>query len=202
MESATLKPTNRAARRLGARLRRRGLTLIEAAMVLAILAVVLGGVMLYYSQANQSRQTSEAAGQIAAVQTAVRSVYAGQANFNGLSDAQLSQSLPAKMVNVSDNSLHHSFGGQLYVAPADAGGGAASGFVVTMAGVPQQACIKLASQDMGRSTTGIGISASNASSASVISAGSTVGTDVPPLSPTTAQSKCSGSANTLTWLFF
>ena len=53
MSANMLKIMRPAAKRI-----RRGLTLIEAAMVLVILALVVGAVMLYYQGANSSRQVS------------------------------------------------------------------------------------------------------------------------------------------------
>ena len=53
---------------------RRGLTLIEAAMVLTILALVVAGVMLFYQNATTSQKISQAAGQISTIQQAVRSM--------------------------------------------------------------------------------------------------------------------------------
>ena len=125
---------------------RRGLTLIEAAMVLVILALVVGGVMLYYQSANQSRQISEAQAQLASMQQSVRSWSSGQYGYDGLTVATLRDYLPAKTVSTDGNTLRHAFGGTGNIT-----GDSASGtFTITLNSIPRDACVKLATVDMGR----------------------------------------------------
>ncbi len=204
MDSVTATKGNRQARRLYGRTLRKGLTLIEAAMVLTILALVIGGVMLYYSSANQSRQTSVAAGQVGAIQNAVRGVFAGQSNYGTTGTAlnpNIFQSLPASMLKDQAGSLQHAFNGPILVAAGDAGGGDGSGFTITLQGVPQQACLKLATMDLGRSTTGI--KAVTGSGGGAATQGSAVGTDIPPMTPANAQSACGTATNsTVSWMFY
>src|SRR3546814_8062460 len=66
----------------------RGLTLIEAAMVLAIATLVVAGIMMFFQSANMNARTNEAVGQLGAVQQAVRSVYAGQRSEEHTSELQ------------------------------------------------------------------------------------------------------------------
>ncbi len=193
MNADLIKTNNRHARRAA----RKGLTLIEAAMVLTILALVVGGVMLFYSNANQSRLTSSVAGQLGSIQNAVRGVYGGQSSYLSLTNSDITSSLPSSMTNASDpTAIQHAFNGKVTIAPADAGGGDGSGFSVSLVGVPQQACIKLVAMDMGRSVTGIGSSVMS-------SPGTEVGTSIPPLSPTGAKALCgTGTNSSISWLFY
>src|SRR3546814_9545479 len=75
---------NECALRKNVPLIQRGLTLIEAAMVLAIATLVVAGIMMFFQSANMNSKTNEAVGQLGAVQQAVRSVYAGQPTYTGL----------------------------------------------------------------------------------------------------------------------
>lgn len=168
------------------RVRRAGLTLIEAAMVLVILALVIGGVMLYYNSASTGRQTSEAAGQLAAIQQAVRSMYAGQADYTGLSNTVIAQGLPNKMLfgGATSGQLRHAFNNNVTVAPAGTG----NQFTITFNGVPVEACMKLATQDLGRGVTDLQI-------------GGTAG--VQPRNPGDAQTQCGNAGSqTMVWTIF
>jgi len=173
-----------------ARSAKKGLTLIEAAMVLAILALVVAGVMLFYTSANTSRQTTSAIGELASIQQTVRSLYGGQAVYTGITTALVAQSkgLPARMTN--GTSLRHSFNGQVDIVAANAGGGAGSGFQVTFQNVPQDACIKMLTYDFGRGLYAAGVG----------SASRTQTTGLPyPLSQ--ANTACANASNNLVWIF-
>lgn len=164
--------------------RRRGLTLIEAAMVLVILALVVGGVMLFYQNANQSRQVSEAQSQLAAIQQSVRSWSSGQYGYDGLTVTSLKQYLPAKMMDTTGATLRHAFGGT-----GDITGDSTTGtFTVQLNSIPRDACQKLSTTDMGRALVKIDVN----------------GTAVEgqAMTRTSAQTACSSaSANIMKWTF-
>jgi len=179
--SATLNTVKARAQR-----RRRGLTLIEAAMVLVILALVVGAVMLYYQSANANRQISATAGQLASVQQAVRAAYSGQADLSDLTNSAISKYLPSGMVK-DDNTLRHAFNGDLSVAPGNGG----SYFTVTLASVPSDACKRLATMDMGRAVLGL-----------TIGGGVATDTNPPPYTRILAESSCGTSGTkTMSWAF-
>ncbi|AOG02927.1 type 4 pilus major pilin [Bosea sp. RAC05] len=180
--AARTTPIVRAAARV-----RRGLTLIEAAAVLGLLAIVVAGALLLFQSASTNSRVADAASQLANVQQTVRSTYAGQAGFSGLTNTTIASSLPSKM-NVAGGGLRHAFNGSITVAPTNTGGGADSGFYITFAGVPAEACIKLATMDMGRAIVGLNF-------------GTSPSTDTPPpIAPSTAQASCGSSGTTtLTW---
>lgn len=186
-------------RRRLSKARNRALTLIEAAMVLGLFAFIVGAAMYYYGQSNTNRQVTNGMGELASVQQAVRSLYGGQSDFSGITNASLTatSALPKKMVsgNATAGNIRNSFGGAVTVASANLGGaGAGSGFSVRFDNVPKEACAKMAAQDLGRglfsiATPGLTKSASNQN-------------NPPPLTPVEAQTGCSGSANTITWTFY
>jgi major structural subunit of bundle-forming pilus len=179
-------------RKLSAKLKRqRGLTLIEAATVLAILAFVVAGIMVLYTNADQSRKTTTTLSQLANVQQGVRSLYGSQATYENLTSAALanSESLPRSMI--SGTTIRHAFNGSVNVLAADAGGGSSSGFSVEFTNIPKDPCVKMASADLGRGLYSVTAGGQTRSQA---------GTP-PPFDPATAITACSSSSNSITWIF-
>ena len=130
------------------KLRQRGLTLIEAAMVLAIATLVVAGIMIFFQSASINNKTNEAMAQLNSLQSSVRSVYAGQSTYVGLTEADLinAKTVPSKMV--SGTGLRHAFNAAITIAPASVGG-TDNAFTVTYVGVPQEACSKMGLFDLG-----------------------------------------------------
>ncbi|HCN5575928.1 TPA: pilus assembly protein, partial [Escherichia coli] len=67
----------------------KGLSLIEASMVLALSAIVVSGVMFYYQSASDSNKTQNTVSQVMSVMSAINGLYVGQASYSGLSDTVL-----------------------------------------------------------------------------------------------------------------
>lgn len=176
-----------------AKRRRRGFSLLELAMVLALGVLIAVGVMMFYTQANTSRNTQNAVVEIGAIQQAVRSLYGGQSTYTGLTNSILisTKALPVRMVQ-GTNGLRNSFSGAITVIPANSGGGTASGFSVSLAAVPQDACTKLAAQDFGRGVYSVTVGSTTRTAGS----GSP-----PPFDPASAASACSRATNTIVWIF-
>lgn len=174
-------------RRVGARIRQRGLTLIEAAMVLVIFTLVIAGVMIYYQSASSNQRTNEAMGQLAQVQQAVRAMYAGSPNYAGISTTVIAQgkNLPGKMV--SGTTIRHAFNNTVAINPANISGGTANGFSVLFSGVPADACIKLLTVDLGTGLADIQVGS---------------GTATASFTPATATAACATDTNNITWRFF
>lgn len=171
---------------------RRGLTLIEAAMVLAILALVVAGIMLFYTQANTSRQTTAALGELAAVQQAVRGLYGGQSSYTGITNAALvnTDAMPQRMI-ATGGTLRHSFNGLVNVTAGDAGAGAGSGFQVEFTNVPSDACSRMLTSDLGRGLFSVSAGGQTRSQAAT----------PPPFDPAGAGAACSSNSNTIRWIF-
>lgn len=168
--------------------RTRGLTLMEVAMVLAMIGVVVAGALIYFNQANTQQKTTAAFGQLSQIQQAVRSLYSGQANFAGLTTAVMANSdaLPASMV--SGTTLRHAFNGAVTVSSASASAGANSGFSVEFGDVPQDACQAMLTKDLGRGVFSVG--------ASTVRAQPNL-----PFTLPQASASCSASYNDITWVF-
>ena len=171
--------------------RRKGVTLIEAAMVLSILAVFIAGVMTFYTTADGSRKTSTAISELGAIQQGIRSLYASQATYAGVGNGILTNTdlLPAKMIDGAN--IRHSLNGLVTVAPANTGGGVGSGYSVEFTNIPIDACTKMATQDLGRGLFSIAIGGNTRS----------INGTPPPFDPQTAGTSCSQANNTITWIF-
>lgn len=170
--------------------RQLGLSLIEAAMVLAIAALVVAGVMLFFQSASNSQKTNDALAQLAAIQQATRSLYSGQPDYTGLSASLLANSkqLPNRMVRGTGATatLQHAFNGPVAVAPANSN----QHFTVQFSGIPVDACSKMATMDLGTGLYSIKV-------------GSSAAVQGRTLRPDEANASC-GTANdaAITWTFF
>jgi len=172
------------------RLRQRGLTLIEAAMVLGIAALVGAGVMLYFQNASIASKTNEAMRQLANVQQSVRSVYSGQSSYTGLAATDLinTRAVPQSMVQGGTN-LRNAFNGGITLAAANTGGGTANSFSVTFSQVPNEACSKMSTMDLGNGLV------------SLVVNGNTF-TSPPTAAAASAACGTGNGTQSLTWTFF
>ncbi len=175
------------AARLGRR--NRGFSLVELAMVLAIIALLVAGIMLFFSNASQAAKTNDAMTELAAIQQTVRSLYAGQPAYTGLTAAQVGASgqLPNKWTN-GGTTVIDPFGSTVTFTVVTTNT-AGDSFSVELAGVPQAACNKMLTMDMG---TGV-LSLKGTAGSAVVGRGMT---------PAEAEAACSSqNANTPTWTF-
>ncbi|EPP0211615.1 type 4 pilus major pilin [Escherichia coli] len=132
----------------------KGLSLIEASMVLALSAIVVSGVMFYYQSASDSNKTQNTVSQVMSVMSAINGLYVGQASYTGLTDNVLynSSAVPENYKDKSNRTINNPFGGKLKVAALDAGG-----YTITLDGVPQSSCVNIASMNLGTSLQGVGV---------------------------------------------
>ena len=176
----------------------RGFTLLELTMSLAIIAVLVGGIVLFFSSASTSQKTSDAMYELGNIQQAVHSMYSGQANYSTISTQIIAQSqqIPSKWGGGTAQ-LTDPFNGATNVTPegnAIQGGPAANGsFVVEMDNIPTSACVKMVTQDLGPSMLGVGV-------------GGPPTTITGPISPVAAQASCGGgttsSSVNIFWVFY
>nr|WP_250807221.1 type 4 pilus major pilin [Neorhizobium tomejilense] len=180
------------ARKLGKN-RKKGATLMETIAVLAIIGMLAATALVMWNSANTSRQTTTALTQLNQIQTAVRNLYAGQANYTGLSNATLinAKSLQQSMI-ASTTSIRHSFSGEVTVTPTTVAG--IGGFIVQYDGIPKDACAQLLTKDLGR-----GVYEAGTTTAKRTQTGAQGATLPFPLAA--ANTACAGTYNTLTWTF-
>ncbi|MEC6305546.1 type 4 pilus major pilin [Escherichia coli] len=183
----------------------KGLSLIEASMVLALSAIVVSGVMFYYQSASDSNKTQNTVSQVMSVMSAINGLYVGQASYDGLSDAVLynSSAVPENYKG-SSGKINNPFGGSLHVAPNDNGG-----YALLLDGVPKSSCVNIASMNLGTSLQGVGVDVTSMSSSTTkaqLTATALKGTAKPgsvysgTLTPANAATLCSKVTNSITFL--
>jgi major structural subunit of bundle-forming pilus len=128
----------------------RGLTLIEAAMVLALSAVVVAGAVMYYQSAAENNKAQVALGQLGMIQSAVQTVTGMSANYNGLTTKDIVKSSNIPNSQKSGDDLISPWG-KITVA------GSATNYTVAMEHVPLGPCQVLAGQDLGSSLTELAV---------------------------------------------
>ena len=178
--------------------RQRGFTFLEFAGVMALIAIAIGAIAFFYSNATQSQDINTASQDIAVVSQSIRSVYSGQTDYTGVGtdgvDAVINGGMvPKRMVNAADDGLVHVFEDTITIDEGQSAADTADNadnFSISMANVPEDACVRLAGIDMGNANTNLQIADGFYTQA----AGDLpVGIDV-------ASDKCAGGA-TMTWSF-
>ncbi|EKS5644399.1 pilus assembly protein [Salmonella enterica] len=133
----------------------KGLSLIEASMVLALSAIVVSGVMFYYQSASDSNKTQNTISEVMSTIAAINGLWVGQSDYTGLSASVLSHSsaIPASY-KTTDGSIMNPFGGVLKVAPGTNTN--KNKYAIVLTNVPQSACLNIASMNLGTSLVGVG----------------------------------------------
>lgn len=173
---------------------RKGLNLIEAAMVLAIAAVVIAGVMLFYQSAATGNNLNKASGQVVTIMSTVKQLYSSSPTYTGLTNAAIFNSIPRDMQGTSP-ALVNSFGGAITMGTANSNAQA----TVTLVDVPKAACPKLASMDFGSDVVDVLVGAQTASGTAAATPTTIMAGGRP--STSTANTSCSGDYNTVRWAF-
>lgn len=135
----------------------KGLSLIEASMVLALSAIVVSGVMYYYQSASDNNKTQNTVSELMSIVSAVNGLYAGQQNYSGLNKQVLynTSAVPENYKNTAKQDITHPFGDSIDVGPV--GNGGENGYYVLLKQIPKAACINLATMNFGTSMAGVGV---------------------------------------------
>ncbi|EOV3889578.1 TPA: type 4 pilus major pilin [Escherichia coli] len=173
----------------------KGLSLIEASMVLALSAIVVSGVMFYYQSASDSNKTQNTVSQVMSVMSAINGLYVGQASYAGLSDTVLfnSSAVPDNYKDKSTGRINNPFGGQLTVAEKTGGG-----YTLTLERVPKSSCVNIASMNLGTSLQAVGVNADPKSTPESTPKPGKLYSGT--LTPGIAATHCTGDANKITFL--
>jgi len=139
--------------------RRRGVTLIEAVLFISIaLGLIVGG-LVFFQQASLAQRTADAVRNISALASETRALYQSSTYFDGATESVLinAGAVPSNIVNTTDNSLQHGWGGDIVMWPSDDTGtyaaSSATNFTIAMTGLPTEPCVRLA--PVGDDGTGI-----------------------------------------------
>ena len=182
------------------RQRQAGLTLAETLLVLAIGALAIVGGTLLYLQATASNKLNQGINQYVTLQSGIRSLYAGQPNFNGLTTTVITDANAAPPdMTVSTGTLRNAWGGVVTVSI----GATPDQFIIASAKIPSNACAKLVSLNPG-GTGGSGINSITIDGNATTSFSATgSGTTLIPVVATAAVTACQSSVDsvTITWTF-
>lgn len=186
----------------------KGLSLIEASMVLALSAIVVSGVMYYYQSASDNNKTQNTVSELMSIVSAVNGLYAGQQNYDGLNEQVLynTSAVPENYKNSSTQGITHPFGDDIIVGPRGTDGG--DGYYVLLKEIPKAACINLATMNFGTSMAGVGVgvdesmlegssSAKTITSNTAVQSGQLYGG---AFNPTQASTACSGDYNDIGYM--
>ncbi len=173
----------------------KGLSLIEASMVLALSAIVVSGVMFYYQSASDSNKTQNTVSQVMSVMSAINGLYVGQASYAGLTNEVLfnSSAVPENYKDKKTKKINNPFGGQLTVAEKASGG-----YTLTLERVPKSSCVNIASMNLGTSLQAVGVNVRpNSNPVPTLTPGQLYsGT----LTPANAATLCTNDTNSITFL--
>ena len=135
-----------------------GRSMIEMLGVLAIIGVLSVGGIAGYSKAMNKFKTNKVADNLAMIVTNIRTLYAQQNNYDGLTTATAINMgvVPDELINSDKTTLKNAFLGPVSISSATVKGldngtdsGANRGFVVAMGGLTREACVTLATNDWG-----------------------------------------------------
>ena len=167
------------------------MSLIEAAMVLGVAAVVIAGALLLYNQAHSTEKTAEAIDEMHLIETGVRRFYGWQ-KFANLDNTTVvrTKMVPLKMVGGTDV-LKNTFGGQITVSAIDVNSIVDAGFEVKFSEVPADSCVVLTTKNYGHQVGQIVVN-------------ETVFDFTAGTAPTgsTASQACGNAPSTCSWLFY
>ena len=170
----------------------KGLSLIEAAMTLAVAATVTAAVMFYYRAASDSNKSQSAISLVMSATSAINGLYMGRSDYTGLSSSVLVNSSAIPDSYKKGNEITNPFGGALNVAPGSEGQG---GYYLELKGLPKSACISLATLNLGTSAKGYGVNITDVGNASFGGTVSTSAAKNGPITPSEAATACSNPDN-------
>ena len=135
----------------------KGLSLIEASMVLALSAIVVSGVMFYYQSASDSNKTQNTISEVMSTVAAINGLFVGQSSYDGLNTAVLAHSsaIPVTYKSSDGNSITNPFGGNVTITAGT------NRYGITLDKIPTSACLNLASMNLGTSLYGVAVNATS-----------------------------------------
>lgn len=137
-----------------------GLSLIESAMVLSLAATITAGVMFYYQSTSDSNKTLKTIEEVMTVTSAINGLYTGQKDYKNLSSLTLLglSAIPDTYKRGYD--ILNPFGGRLEVITYNGH----ANYKIKLTDLPKQACIRLATQNLGTAANGYAINSMNGNS--------------------------------------
>ncbi|MBO6281172.1 MAG: hypothetical protein J6N49_01430 [Alphaproteobacteria bacterium] len=152
------------ARKLQAGAAQSGRSMIEMLGVLAIIGVLSVGGIAGYSKAMMQYKINKSVDQITQIVANIRTLYSGQKGYTGLDCygngscstghnggkiLKKAHAVPDEMWNTDGTTMENPFGGDVDIATTGKKGNDEKGFSVRFKGVPEEACMALATYDWG-----------------------------------------------------
>lgn len=160
----------------------------------AILVVLAGLAVLWaYASGNDSRLTNDTVNMVSSVRQSVTELYSSARSFTDIAVADVLTALPKSMKNTAGTAIINPFKGTVSLAAGTVNTDG-DAFQVILTGIPQAACLQLATKDFGRSAIKVG------AGPTLTAVSATSGSDV-PMTPAAARAACSASTNSIGWLF-
>jgi len=133
-----------------------GFSLIEVALVLAIVSLLLSGVMMFRSSAAQKTRVEDSFRQLLFIQSTANQLAANReyTDITGEVLARIGE-FPIRWMTPERDGLLNPFGGSVTVrisnpvAEPGLGGGDGQSLVIILHGIPYTACLSLAARDPG-----------------------------------------------------
>jgi len=137
--------------------------MIEMLGVLAIIGVLSVGGIAGYSQAMSKFKVSKTTDQVQTMVTNIRTLFAGQRDYSGLTGANAYTMgiLTDETWDASKSKASNAYGGEITFATP----GNAHQFLISYAGIPDDACVRIIMSDWGDSSSGfVGLNVANKAS--------------------------------------
>lgn len=175
------------------KLEQSGRSMVEMLGVLAIIGVLSVGGIAGYSKAMTKFKISKSMDQVSMLVANVRTMYAGQRNYEGLDNTSaISYGFIPTEMRASDSDMTNAFSGTAFIKEAKYNNTAGAGFTIVYNGLGQEACITIATADWGTGSSSglLGMKVAGAAQTTTeIDASTYTGTDL-PISLTVAADKC------------
>lgn len=168
----------------------KGLSLIEASMVLALSAIVVSGVMYYYQAASDNNKTQTTVSEVMSIVSAINGLYVGTSGYEGLSQSVIYNTSAVPENYKANQKIMHPFGGEVKLGPTNNN----SKYYIILENVPRGPCVNLASMNLGTSLAGVEVGVDEAKAKS-----NWVPTEK-VLSPKKASDYCTRDANSIAFL--
>lgn len=163
-----------------------GRSMVEMLGVLAIIGVLSVAGIAGYSKAMAKFKQSKLMDQVSMTAANIRTAYSGQPNYAGLENKiAIDLGLIEESMKNGSSGIKHAYGDAVTLGTTDSD----VTFSMAFAGIPQDACVAIASADWGYGSGGL---------SSLVVGGTSLTVDNNNL--TTVASACSGGA-TMTWYY-
>jgi type II secretory pathway pseudopilin PulG len=132
----------------------RGIGLLEISIGLVIVVVAAALIVGAFQDSRMKAKTKESMDAVSAIHFYVKDRYSGSANYYGVTQATIADAgfLPSSMI-VGPGVIHHAFGREIHMDSQ----WSSTVFRIRLIYVPQEACMLMVTQDMGRDLVSVDV---------------------------------------------